>query len=74
MTYISMLQAEGTRQPVALETERSRRIRAWRGLVWPVNEVVLTALLQSGKSREEIASLYAVAPERVDALRDAYEI
>jgi hypothetical protein len=54
------------------EFMRGRRLRAWRGLSWPINEVLLAALVRSGKSREDIARLYAVAPERVDALRDTY--
>ena len=54
------------------EVMRSRRLRAWRGLSWPVNEVLLAALVRSGKSRDDIARIYAVAPERVDALRDSY--
>jgi hypothetical protein len=74
MTHISVLQAEGTHQRLVHETARATRLRAWRGLVWPVNEVVLTALVRTGKTREEIATLYAVAPERVDALRAAYEV
>ena len=71
MTHISMLHAEGALQSVVQETARANRLRAWRGLAWPINEVLLASLIRSGKSRDEIARLYAVAPERVDMLRDA---
>lgn len=74
MTHISMLHAEGTLRPVVQNSGRVASLRAWRGLVWPINEVLLTSLLRTGKSREEIARLYAVAPERVDRLRDAYGV
>ena len=60
------------KQPPSNELMRRRRLRAWRGLSWPINEVLLAALVRSGKSRDDIARLYAVPPERVDALRDAY--
>ena len=74
MTHISMPHAEGALQPVVRDSARATRLRAWRGLVWPINEVLLTSLVRSGKSRDEIARLYAVPPERVDMLRDAYGI
>jgi hypothetical protein len=74
MTHISMLHAEGTLHPVVQNSGRAASLGVWRGLVWPINEVLLTSLLRTGKSREEIARLYAVAPERVDRLRDAYGV
>ena len=74
MTHISLLQVEGFQLPARVESMRAVRLRAWRGLAWPVNEVLLAALIRSGKNREDIARLYAVAPERVDALRDTYGV
>jgi hypothetical protein len=74
MTHISLVQAEEFEFPPRNETMRAVRLRAWRGLAWPVNEVLLASLLGAGKSCEEIARLYAVAPERVDALRDVYGV
>jgi hypothetical protein len=64
--------AEAPPRSTSNEFMRGRRLRAWRGLSWPINEVLLAALVRSGKSRDDIARLYAVAPERVDALRDTY--
>jgi hypothetical protein len=74
MTHIATLHSQGVQPRARIEPMRAARLRAWRGLAWPVNEVLLAALVRSGRSREEIARLYAVAPERVDALRDAYGI
>jgi hypothetical protein len=66
--------SEPPARPTSNEFMRGRRLRAWRGLSWPINEVLLAALVRSGKSRDDIARLYAVAPERVDALRDTYGV
>ena len=41
---------------------------------WPVNEVLLHALVIVGKSDAQIARLYRVSPDEVAELRQAYDL
>ena len=41
---------------------------------WPVNEVLLHALVMVGKSDAQIARLYRVSPGQVAELRQAYDL
>ncbi len=53
---------------------RQTRLRQPRGLVWPVNEILLHSLIASGKTDREIAELCGVETERVTKLRQVYEL
>ncbi len=53
---------------------RQTRLRQWRGLVWPVNEILLHSLVVSGKSDHQIAELCGVKTEHVTRLRQVYEL
>ncbi len=53
---------------------RQTRLRQWRGLVWPVNEILLHSLVASGKSDQEIGELCGVETEHVTRLRQVYDL
>ena len=53
---------------------RQTRLRQWRGLVWPVNEILLQSLVVSGKSDHQIAELCGVETKHVTRLRLVYEM
>ncbi len=53
---------------------RETRLRQWRGLAWPVNEILLHSLVVSGKSDRQIAELCGVETEHVSRLRQVYEL
>ncbi len=53
---------------------RQTRLRQWRGLVWPVNEILLHSLVVSGKSDHQIAELCGVETVHVTRLRQVYEL
>ncbi len=53
---------------------RQTRLRQWRGLVWPVNEILLHSLVASGKSDQQIAELCGVDTEHVTRLRQVYDL
>ncbi len=53
---------------------RQTRLRQRRGLVWPVNEILLHSLIASGKTDREIAELCGVETEHVTNLRQVYEL
>ncbi len=53
---------------------RQTRLRQWRGLAWPVNEILLHSLITSGKSDRDIADLCGVETEQVTKLRRVYEL
>ena len=53
---------------------RQTRLRQWRGLVWPVNEILLHSLVVSGKSDYQIAELCGVETKHVTRLRLVYEM
>ncbi len=53
---------------------RRTRLRQWRGLAWPVNEILLQSLVASGKSDRDIAELCGVETEQVTKLRQVYEL
>ena len=53
---------------------RQTRLRQWRGLVWPVNEILLHSLVASGKSDLEIGELCGVETEHVTRLRQVYDL
>jgi hypothetical protein len=67
-------------EPYTRVKRNSRGSRRWAGPpaksapAWPVNEIVLRAHMANGLSREQIASRYGVAPERVDELREVYGV
>ncbi len=60
--------------PSNYKSLRQTRLRQWRGLVWPVNEILLHSLVASGKSDQEIAELCGVETEHVTNLRQVYEL
>ena len=41
---------------------------------WPVNEIILHALLSAGWTHAEIAARYAVSPDQVGRLCDLYDL
>jgi hypothetical protein len=53
---------------------RQTRLRQWRGLEWPVNEILLHSLVVSGKSDQQIADLCGVEAEHVTRLRQVYDL
>jgi hypothetical protein len=53
---------------------RRTRLRQWRGLVWPLNEILLHSLVASGKSDHEIADLCGVETSNVIKLRQVYDL
>ena len=53
---------------------RQTRLRQWRGLVWPINEILLHSLVASGKSDREIGELCGVETEHVTKLRLVYDL
>ena len=53
---------------------RQARLQQWRGLTWPVNEILLQSLVASGKSDRDIAALCGVETEQVKNLRRVYEL
>ena len=53
---------------------RQTRLRQRRGLVWPVNEILLHSLIASGKTDREIAELCGVETEHVTKLRQVYDL
>ncbi len=53
---------------------RQTRLRQWRGLTWPVNEILLQSLVVSGKSDRQIAELCGVEIENVTKLRLVYDL
>ncbi len=53
---------------------RQTRLRQWRGLTWPVNEILLHSLVVSGKSDRQIAELCGVETEHVTKLRQVYDL
>ncbi len=53
---------------------RHTRLRQWRGLAWPVNEILLQSLVASGKSDRQIAELCGVETEHVTKLRQVYDL
>ncbi len=53
---------------------RQTSLRQWRGLTWPVNEILLHSLVASGKSDRDIAALCAVETEEVTKLRREYDV
>lgn len=55
------------------DNHRLARLREWRGLGWPINEIVLMSLVNTGKSDNEIAELCGVETMDVTELRTRYE-
>jgi hypothetical protein len=53
---------------------RQARLQQWRGLTWPVNEILLQSLVASGKSDRQIAELCGVETEHVTKLRQVYDL
>lgn len=53
---------------------RLENIRTWRGLSWPVNEVLLRSLVMTGKSNEQIAALCGVEDRDVTELREQFDL
>ena len=53
---------------------RQTRLRQWRGLEWPVNEILLNSLVSSGKNDQQIAELCGVKAEHVTRLRKVYDL
>lgn len=53
---------------------RQTRLRQWRGLEWPVNEILLNSLVTSGKNDQQIAELCGVEAEHVTRLRKIYDL
>ena len=53
---------------------RQTRLKQRRGLVWPVNEILLHSLIASGKTDREIAELCGVETEHVTKLRQVYDL
>ena len=51
------------------DSHRLARLREWRGLGWPINEAVLTSLMNTGKSDIEIAELCGVETADVTNVR-----
>lgn len=50
------------------------RLRQWRGLEWPLNEILLNSLLASGKSDQQIAEFCGVETAHVTRLRKVYDL
>ena len=53
---------------------RQTRLRQWRGLEWPVNEILLHSLVVSGKNDRQIAELCGVETKHVTRLRQVYDL
>lgn len=53
---------------------RRTRFEQWRGLEWPVNEILLQSLIVGGKSDRQIAELCGVETEHVIRLRQVYDL
>ncbi len=53
---------------------RRTRLEQWRGLEWPVNEILLQSLIVGGKSDRQIAELCGVETEHVIRLRQVYDL
>ena len=56
------------------EAVRSATISNQRKQTWPVNEIMLFSLLNSGRSGVEIADLCGVGQTQIAQLRDFYEM
>ncbi len=53
---------------------RRTRLKQWRGLEWPVNEILLQSLIVGGKDDRQIAELCGVETEHVIRLRQVYDL
>ena len=53
---------------------RQTRLKQWRGLEWPVNEILLNSLVASGKNDQQIAELCGVEIQHVTRLRQVYDL
>ncbi len=53
---------------------RRTRLEQWRGLEWPVNEILLQSLIVGGKDDRQIAELCGVEIEHVIRLRQVYDL
>lgn len=53
---------------------RRTRVEQWRGLEWPVNEILLQSLIVNGRNDRQIAELCGVEIEHVIRLRQVYDL
>jgi DNA-binding NarL/FixJ family response regulator len=68
------LEAFHRKEALHLPPRRSRLAVECRRTAWPVNEIVLAALVHAGKSAAQIAVELGVSVDHVRALREDYDI